>query len=713
MLGFLTWTWSLVRAYRRLAGMVGLSIIAWAAFQAFFPLSLGLIIDRAIVPRDPSALTRILATLVVGFAAFAGLVLLGDRMHVRLTSNVLNDVRLSMFRHLQGLSIDFHARTRPGDVASRFSADLADIEYAWTYTLHYGLAALLTSAAAISLLFTLEPRLAVLAVAGLPLVLLGPRLIGRSAQEANLANKRELGALNDMVGENLQAQQMLKAFGLERNAIDAFRLRLQAMSGFGIRAHFLSSMMERVPTLTVTAFNVTVTCVGAWLAFRGVLSLGELVAFAAMFGMLSDAVTTIMWALPFLVRAAAARERIDEILGETAAVVDPVDVVAIPSPAREMSVHEVTFGYKGAEPILDKLSLTIPPGAALAIVGTSGSGKSTLLRLLLRMYDPWSGSVRIEGIDLRSIKQADLRARFGVVLQEPFLFNTSISENMRLVRPHATDDEIESVARAAEVHDAIMALPDGYATLVGDRGAHLSPGQRQRVALARALLRDPDILFLDEATSALDAATELAVNRTVERLSGERTVISVTHRLASVVKADIVVVMDKGRIVGQGTHRELLADNAIYHELWEKQHRFMVRAGGQLDADALREIRIFERLDESSLRVIGLLMAIEEHPAYSEVVTEGDAGDKLFLIARGVVEVFRAGREKEPDHVLTEGDHFGEIALLDGTPASASVRTRVPTTMLTLNRDAFRSLLAADDSIREAIEATARARRRS
>ena len=710
MTKFLRRTLRMSRPYWPLVTMVLVTIVYWSAFQTLLPFSMRLIIDRAIVPHDARVLRTILIVLPAAFVIYVVVLLVGERAHVRLTASVVKDIRLNVFSHLQALSLDYHSRVRPGDITARFSQDLGDIEYALTYTLHHGVASVLSIIGAVIVLFTLAGWLAAAAVGGLAIVLCIPRLMAPGAERANLTNKEELGLLQDIVSENLQAQAVVKAFGLERRVIDAFRLRLGTVFGYGVRAHFLTAMLERVPTLTVTALNVLVMCAGAWLTFLGQMTLGALVSFVGLFALLSDAVTTLMWALPFLVRASAAQKRIDEILDEVPTVADPPTPVPVPAIARGISLCNVTFGYQPDTQILDDVSLDIPRGASVAVVGGSGCGKSTILRLLLRTYDPWSGSVLVDDVDVRSVAQEDLRSRFGVVLQDNFLFNTSVRDNIRIVEPDATDDAVIEAAKAAEVHDAISALPDGYDTPVGDRGTRLSPGQRQRIGIARALLRRPDIMLLDEATSALDAASEAAVNKTVERLSGDRTVVAITHRLASVVKADIVVVMDRGRVVGQGTHNKLVSTNEIYRELWEKQTRFLAHADGLLEPEALRNIDLFSHLDDISLRAIGILLIREQHPAFSDVMLEGDEADKLYLIARGSVEVYRSGSDEQPV-VLADGDHFGEVALLDRTMLNASVRTRGPTTLLTLNRDAFLSLVAADPDMRAKVEETARRRR--
>jgi ATP-binding cassette subfamily B protein len=303
------------------------------------------------------------------------------------------------------------------------------------------------------------------------------------------------------------------------------------------------------------------------------------------------------------------------------------------------------------------------------------------------------------------------------VSQETVLFDTTIRENLRLARPGATDAAVEAAAKAAEIHDFILTLPQGYDTVVGERGGRLSGGQRQRIALARAILREPAILILDEATSALDPATEAGIQRTLERLARDRTVISVTHRLSSAVNADTIVVLDRGRVVERGTHAELLALGGAYHRLWQHQSGFVFSPDGQraeVEARRLGEISVFTALDESHLAAIADRFVTERYPRGKRMIEEGDPGDKLYILARGSAEVRKrdADGEERTIAVLEDGDVFGEIALLDDVPRNASVVARAPCLLLTLGRQQFDHILATVPGLRIAFEQVAAARRR-
>ncbi|MGQ0464764.1 MAG: ATP-binding cassette domain-containing protein [Sporichthyaceae bacterium] len=330
----------------------------------------------------------------------------------------------------------------------------------------------------------------------------------------------------------------------------------------------------------------------------------------------------------------------------------------------------------------------------MAVVGGSGAGKTTLLNLLLRFYDPDRGSVQIDGVDLRALTQQSFRSHVGVVLQANFLFNDTIRANVRIGDPQADDETVELAIRRAQLHAAVQRMPDGLDTVVGEQGGRLSGGQRQRLAIARALVRDPAILLLDEVTAALDPATERAVNAMLADVAYGRTVVSVTHRLASASQADHILVMDHGRLVGQGTHDDLLRAGGVYADLWEKQSGFHVSGDGRtasVSPARLRHITLFADLADEVLARIAGLLASEYFEGDQVVFREGDEGERFFLIARGRVEVSMSdadGAERVLDRLI-DGDHFGELALLQNRPRTATVRTESPSVFLTMSRSSF------------------------
>jgi ATP-binding cassette, subfamily B, bacterial len=377
----------------------------------------------------------------------------------------------------------------------------------------------------------------------------------------------------------------------------------------------------------------------------------------------------------------------------------------------------VCFQYAGTSMTLDRVSFRIPRGASVAFVGPSGSGKSTVLNLLMRFCDPSSGSILLDGVDLRRVRQASLRAQMGVVFQDPLLINASVRDNILLGRPGATDAEVEEAARSAELDAAIATFPQRYHTPAGERGGRLSGGQRQRLAIARALVRQPSILILDEATSALDAATESAINDTLRRVSQDRTVVAVTHRLASVVDMDWIVVLDGGHVVEQGTHATLLQQDGAYARLWARQHGVRVDAAGDhasVDIEWLAQVPLFAGLGSALLISLAGRFATERVDEGQVVVRQGEPAERFYVVARGkfeVVQVGPDGRERWQRN-LTDGEYFGEIGLLRTTTRTATVRALTPGVLLSLSRAQFAELLRLAPGVAAELEDCARSRER-
>jgi ATP-binding cassette subfamily B protein len=707
--------WSYLRPHPVEVALLGVGLLVDTVFHTLVPLSLPALVDRAILPGDRALLVRLLALLGAGLAT-ASLVAIGrDYLYARLSAEIQNELRVRMFEHLQRLSSAFYARTRVGDILARFGTDLAALEGAIVSGLPNVVICVLSIVWSSFLLFRLEWRLALLTVLGLPLCLLGPRLFGRRATAAGYLVRREEAVLTSDVQENVVAQPVVKAFGLQAATVEAFRHRTRQLFGRLVRFHFLSALVARTPNVGAALLLLAVVGAGGALAIDGRLSIGYFLSFYALFQNVSASISELSSSIPSLLQAAGGVQRIDELLAEQPSVMDRMGASAVGPLQSEIALHDVSFGYRPDTVSLSGLSLEVPKGARVAFVGPSGSGKSTVLNLLARFYDPGDGRVCYDGHDLREVTQDSLRAQVGMVFQEAFLFDASVLDNIRVGRPDASPEDVEQAARTAEIHEAIRGLPQGYLMPVGERGGRLSGGQRQRIALARALLRQPSVLMLDEATSALDPATEAAVNLTVARLARGRTVISVTHRLASVMDADRLFVLEAGRLVEEGTHAELLVRRGVYRHLWDKQSGLSVSEDGahaEVSVARLKRIGVLAGLPDSLLAEMATRFVTERHPQGRRVIHQGDAGDKFYLVARGkVVALGRQADDREQRlSVMEDGDHFGEIALLEDLPRTASVDTVEPSVFLTLERGQFLSFLERTPGLREELLSVARKR---
>ena len=704
---------SYVRPYSGRAGVLVLTLLLEGAFNILLALSLKLIIDYAIIPRNARVLTFILAGLGGGFLLTAASQVLRDYLYAWFGARILNDLRKEMFRHLQQLSLAFYARMRTGDVAARFSTDLAAVENAVVLGVPGASLCVINIVFSTGVLFALDWRLALGAIVGLPLCVIGPRLLAPRALKAGYQLRVEEAALTSTVHENLGAQPIIKAFSLKHSVLTTFNRQAEKLAGMATRFNFLSYTSERSPNIAMLLFNVALISGGSYLAFNSSLSIGSLVAFNALFITVSTAVMGLTAVTPSLLQATSGMQRIREMLDEQPTVVEKPNAPRLPKLRSNISFENVTFGYTSEQSNLRNVGMNLSAGSRIAFVGHSGCGKSTNLNLIMRFYDPQAGRVTFDGMDLRDAQLDSLYDQVGIVFQESFLFNTTIRENIRLGKLDATDAEVEAAAQAAELHDIVVQLRDGYDTVVGERGGRLSGGQRQRVAIARALIRNPSLLILDEATSALDPGTEAAINETIERVSVGRTVISVTHRLQSVVNYDQIFVFKNGRVIEHGSHQMLLSFAGNYAEMWRRQNGTTMSPDGDFkvtDTSILRDVPLFKDLDKTYLQNIAGMFSTEYIPAGRTVITEGDEGTRFYIIVRGKVAVKAANGEAGEVSVATldDGDYFGEISLLANIPTTATVTTLTPSIFITLQREQLNKLVqqyaGLGAQMREALE---------
>ncbi|HPS78117.1 MAG TPA: ABC transporter ATP-binding protein, partial [Thermoanaerobaculaceae bacterium] len=525
------------------SGLVLLAVLAIPqGFKAFFSYSQRLIIDRGLLGHDASILWTVLIALSAAYVLAMSAVMLGDYLGTKIGAAILNGVRRRMFEHMQRLSVGYYSNARSGDLVARFTSDLADIQKSLTSRVVDAVVAILGLVINLPVAFFIDWRLGLVMVLGTPLAGLGTRFFGHRAAAARYALKQEEARVASTVQEAARAQPVVKVFGLAGWLIERFERQLGELSRRFIRAEFLADVVGSTSSFGVLMAQVAVLGVGASMAFHGHLTAGSLVAFLSLHATISkDAYDLTKKVIPGLIASSGGLARIEELLNEPVEVGDAPDARPMPRLRGPLRLCDVGFGYVPERPVLAGVDLTVDAGRRVALVGPSGSGKSTVLQLLLRFYDPQAGRVLVDGEDVRQFTLASVHAQMAAVFQESFLFAGTVRDNIAIGKLDATDDEVFEAARAAEIHDMIASLPEGYDTQVGELGGRLSGGQRQRIAIARAVLRDPEILLLDEATSALDPATEAAINATLDKLSVGRMVVLVTHRLASARAADKIV----------------------------------------------------------------------------------------------------------------------------------------------------------------------------
>lgn len=565
-------TWPFLSNYRKWMGFVLFGLLVETLFNVIMPLSLKFLIDDALGEEDFQALYIILSVLAVAGIFTSIVAIWYERWDAKLAASVISDVRSRIFEHVQSLPASYFQRTKRGEILSRFSVDMAGFESAVKHVANSALLPFFELLAGVGLMIYLNWQLAAVALLIFPITLIGPRILTPKAVQANYEQKVNESAILGVVQENIAAQMVVKAFGLHQRVLGWFRLRNENTRRSMASATFLSTMVERSVTVSVLILHLIVLAIGAYLATKGQISIGTFVTFESAFWEISYNIAHLMHFIPVAIQSAAAIRHMEELLDEPAHPVDRLGAPELPRITHDISFERVGFKYEGSDkPVLDNLSLKLDAGKSIAIVGPSGSGKSTLLNLILRLYTPTEGRVTIDGVDVRRVTRDSLRRSMAVVFQENMLFNMSLRENIRLGKEDATDADVEEAAKKAEIHSFIMGLPDGYDTVVGERGDTLSGGQRQRIAIARAIVRNPSVLLLDEATSALDQTTEAAINRTLLQLAQGRTVIWSTHRLTSVVDMDEIIVISAGKAIERGSHLELLEADGTYRRLWDDQ----------------------------------------------------------------------------------------------------------------------------------------------
>lgn len=689
-----------LRPYKLLTSLFFAALFLDLAFVSLAPLSFKFMVDNAIVPQDFGQFYLILSVLgIAGLIGFSSGII-SDFILAKLSARIQKDLRSELFGRLQHVHIAFFQRARASDLLTYLSGDLSAIDRAMAVILTTGIQSVSVVLISAVVLFTLEWSMAVFVLIGALVIFAGPYLLGGRAQAVNAMYKDQMSLMTGDVQENIKAQRVIKGFNLQQLMIDKFNERLQSLFVIDYKRNVTSASLERIPMISLLLINFTIIGFGSYLALKEHITVGALVAFFTMYTSMGNSVFNLTFAIPAFTDAKVSMERIQQLQAELPEANGTVKLQGGPGQKLDICAQGLTFGYTGKQNVLEGIDLHIPPGTTAAFVGSSGSGKSTMMQLILGFYDPDEGHIRINGHSLRELDKGSLREQIGIVFQDNFLFRGTILDNIRLSKPHATKEEVAEAAARAEIDDFIQSLPDGYDTEVLDEGSNFSGGQRQRIAIARAILRDPQILLLDEATSALDPISEASINETFRRLSHNRTVVTVTHRLSAITDANQIFVFDQGKLIESGTHSEMLSAEGYYKELWEKQNGLSVSLNGEeaeIDENRLSRLPFFRDMSLEVLGEIKSLFNTETFSAGQAVIHEGEAGSKFYIIARGKVEISKrplGNAERTRLAVLADGDHFGEIALLENIPRTADVTALTECTFLTLQRKVLHYVLS-------------------
>ncbi|MXU66530.1 ABC transporter transmembrane domain-containing protein [Oceanomicrobium pacificus] len=557
------------RPYRHLVLGAVFALFFTAAMSLILPLTVRIVIDGL----NEKGLAEI-DEYFVGALIIMGLLALGTGLRfyivTRLGERVVADIRMAVYNKVIGMSPAFYEKILTGEVLSRLTTDTTLILSVVGSSISVALRNTLLFLGGILFMTVTSAKLAGMVLLLVPVVLLPILGLGRKLRRLSRINQDAIAASSGEASETLLAAQTVQAYSHE----DASRGHFDALTETAFNAARRRIYIRSLLTVVVIFLIFTGICTVLWMGARDVragnMSVGELVQFLIYSVMVAGAVAALSEIWGELQRAAGATERLIELIEAEDVIKDPEHPVPAPDPAKgELAFRDVTFRYPARPDVaaLDNLSLRIAPGETVALVGPSGAGKSTIFQLLMRFFDPSAGDITLDGIPLHHMLRDEMRRSFALVPQDPVIFASPAIDNIRFGRPEASDAEVIAAAKAAAAHDFLTALPQGYDTYVGERGVMLSGGQKQRIAIARAILRDAPVLLLDEATSALDAASELAVQKAVEKLSKDRTTLVIAHRLATVKKADRIIVFDQGRIVAEGTHNDLVRQGGLYAEL--------------------------------------------------------------------------------------------------------------------------------------------------
>jgi ATP-binding cassette, subfamily B, multidrug efflux pump len=570
-IGTLKRLWSFLSPQKGWLIAVVVMVIVSSCLSLLGPYLVGRAIDTYIVTKQTDGFFLVLALLLFIYVALSASTFLQNYWMIRIAQKTIYAIRKQLFRHFHELPISFFDKRRQGELMSRITNDIDNMSQTFNSTVIQVISSTLTLVGAICVMLWLSPLLTFVTLLVVPMMYIGMRWITNRTQKRFREQQRCLGEMNGFIEEVISGQKVVKMFSQEQRMIDGFLQKNEQLKQAGFWAQTYSGFIPKLMNFLNNASFGLIAGVGGILALKGMISIGVIVVFVEYARQFTRPLNDLANQWNTLLSALAGAERVFEILDMEKEERDETGAISLDHIQGKVEFDHVVFSYDKKQDVIRDVSFSVSPGETVALVGPTGAGKTTILQLLARFYDPDRGHIFIDGCDSRTIKRASLRAHMAFVLQDTFLFEGTIRDNIRYGRLDASDEAVEQAAKWANAHSFITKLPNGYDTVLKQDGSGISQGQKQLLAIARAMVANPSILILDEATSNIDTMTEMKIQEALERLMQGRTCFVIAHRLNTVQNADRILVLNEGKIVEQGTHKSLLKAKGFYYDLYHRQ----------------------------------------------------------------------------------------------------------------------------------------------